>query len=207
MKVMQFVKMHKVISAVILVDVILIVAIVVLAVRKFTKTAVMDVSVTPNVAVVEVNGQEYGIGAYRMYPGEVTATIKADGFESKTVTLNLKARETTKVYDFLEATGDNANYYAKNANDAEALARVGGEMGAKLARILSIKKVLPIIEFNYGGLDSESTEIVVDQDLACDATFCLMVTGDRSAGHEKSQNMIREKGYNPEDYKIRYVEH
>lgn len=206
MQVVQFVKNHKVIVSAVVVDVILIVTIAVLGAIKASKTAVLDILLIPGVAVVEIDGEEYGTGAYRMRPGMMTATIKAEGFESKTVTLELKAGETTKVYDYLEATDDNANYYAKNANDAEALMRVGGETGAKLAKILSIAKVLPIIEFNYGGLDGESTEVVVDRDLTCDATFCLMVTGDKSAGHEKSQNMIREEEYNPEDYKIRYVE-
>lgn len=206
MQVVQFAKTHKVITGVVLVDLILLVTIVVLGVLKFTKTAVIDVLVAPATAVVEIDGRSYGTGAYRMYPGEVKATISAEGFEPKTVTLELKSGETTKIYDYLEPVADNTYFYAKNTADAEIMARVGGEEADKTVKILSIRDILPIIDFQYAGLDADSIEIVIDQDSVCDATFCLMVTGDTSAGHSKTLEMIREKGYNPEDYKIRYVE-
>ena len=61
---------------------------------------------------------------------------------------------------------------------------------------------MPIIEYKYGGLNGNSYEIVIDQDFNCEELFCLMVTGTNDK--DEIDSLVKSKGYNPMDYKIRY---
>ena len=168
-----------VIGGFILIDVVILIVLVVMYVMKVSKTAVLDVMLAPRTAKVMINGEEYMQGVYKMYPGTVQATIVADGFESKTIELNLTADEYTKVYDYLLPTADNATYYAKNEDDAKTLALIGGEEAQEILNSISILNVLPIIDFQYGGLYGESKEIVIDRYFDCDEYICLQVVGAR----------------------------
>ena len=201
MRVVQFFRMHKVVAGVVFVDLIIVIVLVALAIIKGMKTATVDILVAPSVATVEINGAKYGTGAYRLFPGEAEATISADGFETKTMALNLKAGETTKLYVYLNPNEDSLNYYARNSADAELLKKVGG---MDITKIISIQDILPITSRRYNETNGSMEGIVINQNLDCEEIFCLRVIGDSSNGHEWTRSLIKERGYNPDDYEIRY---
>lgn len=201
MAIMNSIKKHPIVSIVVAIDVVLVIVVGVFGLIKGLKTATIDVLLAPLKAKVVINGKEYETGAYRVNPGKVTATIVADGFKEKKVELELQADKTTKIYEYLEPLEDNLNYYANKESELKRLEKLGN---TDIVRVVSIKKYLPIIEFNYGGLNEASYELVITQDFDCDKIFCLRVTGDNSESHEYTKIILRQKGYNPDDYQIKY---
>ena len=184
------------------VDVIILVVFFTLYFLNVAKTAVLDILVAPINATVLIDGEIYSQGTYKTYPGETTAVISAEGFKDKVINLNLSSEETNKIYEFLVPEEGNLNYYAKNDDDMEILKKIGGDEAEKISKVVSIKNVLPIIEYRYGGLNGNSYEIVIDQDFNCEELFCLMVTGTNDK--DEIDSLVKSKGYNPMDYKIRY---
>lgn len=194
---------RRIVTGFIVIDVLVVIVLVVLWVMKINRTAVLDIVLAPGMATVNINGEKYLPGAYRVYPGQVTAEISAEGFETKTLELNLNAESTTKIYEYLMPTEDNLNYYATHNDDVELLARIGGEEAEEILKVISIKQILPIVDFHYEGLNGKSREIVISEAPECDKIFCLVARGDIS-NHTEVKNLIKEKGYNPEDYEIVY---
>lgn len=191
-----------IVGGIIAVDVIVLLVLGGFYVDKVQKTAVLDVALVPRTAVLKIGGDEFRQGVFNTYPGKVTAVISAQGFEDKIIELNLNSETTTKVHEFLTPTKDNMNYYAKNEDDFEAMQKIGGEEAQRISNLLSIRKVLPIINYQYNGLNNPSKEIIIDQDLSCEDVICLRVTGAGEDDIEEVETMIKNKGYNPEDYKI-----
>lgn len=187
------------------IDVVVLVVFVVLSVMKAMKTATVDINVVPSVAKVVINGQEYGNGAYKVYPGKVMAEISADGFVRKSVEVNLEADDVTRIIEYLMPNEDNISYYLDNVDDAEVLAKIGGDDAQKMLGMMAIKDVLPIVQFEYGGLNGTSREIAINMLQECNKIICLIVTGDNSENHSETRNIIKEKGFNPDDYEITYV--
>ncbi len=204
----NFFKLHPAAAAILIVDlivvIILIIIVVVKELGKNANSATIDVVLAPATAKVEINGTEYVAGPYGISPGEVTAVISADGFKTKTINLTLTSGFTTKIHDYLEPNDDNLNYYARDEASFSSLKSVGSEGSRKLVKTISIRDELPFTYFEYGGLDGESFEVTVNEDAVCDQTFCLLSIGDTTENHARTKKMIEEKGYNPDDYKIRY---
>lgn len=191
----------------IVMDVLILMVLLILLLVDGGKTAVVDVLLAPANAVVTINGESYSQGTYKTYPGKTVATISAEGFKEKNIELDLNADNTTIIHEYLMPDENNLDYYANNNDDAELLSRIGGEDAQKMLNLISIKDVLPIIDFQYGGLNGTSKEIMIDQDFKCAQYFCLMVTGDTGIDKKKVEELIKKKGYNPEDYSIRYELH
>lgn len=184
------------------VDVIAIVILMVLLILKANRNVVLDISLTPSKAKISINGTEYMSGAYKTYPNEkVEAVISMEGFVSKTIEVELKANETTRIHEYLMPDESNLNYYAQNLGEAENLKLFKDDQVQELLKILSIKEILPITSSENETLG----KIVINEFFGCDWYFCLAVTGNFE---DKGQvdTLIEQKGYNPKDYKIRYEE-
>lgn len=195
-----------IIGSIIAIDVVALVVLLVLFIINVGKTAVMDVKLVPMNARLLIGSDEYYTGVYKMNPGVVTARIMAEGFEEKEIEIELTSDKYTRVYEYLIPVAENMNYYANNGDDIALLQEIGGAEVQEMMKKMSIKSVLPLINFEYGGLYGASREIVVDQDYDnCDDYICLFVTGASEAEKSKVNAMISEAGYNAEDYKIRYA--
>ena len=186
------------------IDIVALIIFIVLAIQKALKTAVVDIEITPSIAKVQIGGESFMPGAYRTYPGKYMATISAEGFQSKTVEVDLNDASTTKIYDYLLPNDDNLNYYARNNDDFELLKQFDDEEAKKIVDIVSIKSVLPMTRFKYGGLNGKSSETTISEMVDCSTYFCLIAIGDLGENNSIVKEMIKEKGYNPEDYEIKY---
>lgn len=208
MRIAELLKSRFVVAGFVLVDAALIVSIVFLGILKFQKKAVLDIKISPMIAKVVIDGKEYQDGLHELNPGSVVALVSADGFEPISVKLDLDVTHITKMYVYLVPNEDNLNYYFRNPNEYERLQFIGGEYAERVARIFSIVQELPMINFEYGGLNGVSTEIIVDKSVkTCSKYYCLMSTGDKSVGHIKTRDLIMAKGYDPDDYGVWYVTH
>lgn len=197
-------KKRSVIIGIIIIDIVVVVVLAAIALINASKTAVMDVVLVPKTAVLRIENDEFRQGVYKMFPGKVSGVISAEGFEDKIIEIDLNSETTTKVYEYLIPIAENKTYYAKNQDDFDAMKKIGGEEAQKISNLISIREVLPIIKYEYAGLTGESREIIINQDLTCDDYYCLGVTGVTEEEKDIVEAMIKDRGYNPEDYIINY---
>ena len=187
-----------------IVDVMVLAIFIVLAILKANKTAVLDISLTPSTAKISINGSDYMSGVFKVYPNEkVEATITADGFEPKTVEVELKANEIARIREYLIPDENNLNYYASNPDDATGLEMFEDSDAKKIVKILSIRDILPITDFQYGGLNGVSREVTINEFEDCNAYLCLQAIGNFDT-EKQVDDLIVAKGYNPKDYEIKY---
>ena len=134
---------------------------------------------------------------------KMNATIRAEGFDDKTIEVELTANETTRIRVYLMPSEGNLNYYAKNSDEAEKLATFNDEWVQKMTRLLAIQEILPITDFKYGGLNGKSSEIVINEISDCKAYLCLQAIGNFDT-ESQVDDLIVAKGFNPKDYEIKY---
>ncbi len=188
----------------VILDAVALVVLITLAIMKANRTAVLDISLVPSIAKISIGGTDFMSGAHKTYPSEkVEAMISADGFVSKTIEVELGANKTTRIHEFLMPEENNLNYYAKNPEEAAGLVVFSDEVAKNLVRVLSIQKVLPITDFQYGGLNGKSREVAVSELYDCDVYLCLQAIGNFET-EKQVDDLIMAKGFNPKDYKIKY---
>lgn len=203
-----FVK-HKIISGILLLDFLIIIVLIVTFSIKNAKNAVIDIVVVPEIATVKIGNSTYNNGTFKVFGGSYNVVVAADGFEQKELTINLNNRETTKLYVFLEPEEKNINYYAKNFNwnDYKNLRIINDEEANKLYNILSINDKLPIEYYEYNKLNGQaekSITIRAANDDDCNSYYCLEALMALTDDKQLVQKAIDSKGFNADDYAIKY---
>lgn len=191
--------------------IILIVIVIFLFIVDSQKTASVDILVAPSFAKVEINGKKYkSKTTTRVKPGEATAVISADGFESQEINLTFEKDVETKVYVILNPTTGNADFYKNNPTEAnlaqrisEALVRINADLYLKEHPIIN---VLPIIVTDYNQETNTWLEYRIDygEFQECATDFCLKITDTTGGNYNRAIEKIREKGFNPDDYEFIY---
>lgn len=115
--------------------------------------AKVNIVVAPSIAKVKIDGGEYNsTGEFRIKPGEYEAEIYADGFISKSVNITAVKDETVNLYEYLDPTDENANWYNEHDSDADTRSAIilvkADEANRKLAEENPIINVLPV-EIEY----------------------------------------------------------
>ncbi len=138
-----------------------------------------------------------------MAPKDVEVVISADGFKKKTTTLKMEEETISGLTYLLEP--ENPHYWAEHPEEIHALEKVNTEEALKIIDIIKIKDKLPIVKYKYGGRDKESEEtVIMNMDTNCRNLICLKVTSNAEDVKGTAEEMIRDKGFNPEDYEIIY---
>lgn len=207
MRVVDFLRTHKIVFGVIVFDLLLIIGLLVAVLIKMTKTAIISVNLVPNTAVAEVGGGSYQTGNYRIRPGNYNVKVKADGFITKEFEINPEDNATTKMSVFLVPAEDNLNYYAQNMVNYESMGMMKDEEAQRYYKILSIEQVLPI---NYNDYNTNTGElnravtIMSDNGENCKAIYCLKAILTLTDSKDWVKKIIKEKGFDSEDYEIIY---
>ena len=81
------------------------------------------------------------------------------------------------------------------------------ELSNSLYEQYPILNILPIIYANYDE-NWNYTEFRIDGAISaeCDNEFCIKISDTTGGNYETALDLIRQKGYNPSDYKIFYTE-
>lgn len=175
------------------------------------KTATLDILVAPSFAKVEIRNKKYVSTAnIRLKPGEVTAYVTAQGFETEEVILNLTKNEEAQIYLSLNPTDENADFYVNNPEEADLVQRINERL-VNINANLYIKEhpivnILPINIVEYNQQNNLWTEYRIDygEFSNCKTNFCLKITDTTGGNYEKALDQIRNKGFNPDDYEIIY---
>lgn len=187
----------------IILDLLIVAGIVALAFQKNKKEAILNVNITPSNAVVKIGEEEYGNGVFELSPQKVTATISAEGFKTETMELSLEEESITEISKYLEP--ESPHYWAEHMNEAVMLESMNSEEAKRIYAILDLKNSLPLTNYKYRGRYEASEETtIVEKTSDCDAILCLFVKSNAVDGLEKAKALIKEKGFNPDDYEIEY---
>lgn len=130
-------------------------------------SARVNVMVAPSIATVKIGDNTYSaFGEHSLQPGEYTVEVSADGFETKTGKLVMKADETVKLNLYLDSNSpETADWYEKNSGDALIVGEIqNNEMLEKVDEIMQREPVLsslPLTVEYYSDDLSEYTKYVL----------------------------------------------
>lgn len=208
MEIVNFIKEHPYKCFFIPLDLVLVAVIIFLGIKHFSKITIMDIDVAPYSATVTINGKEIDSnkGVKVIELGTNRIEVSADGFKTKIIDLDVPEDSIAKVNIYLEPSDADSDYYVKHPADFVLAKEIGGEYVERIESLTSIRSILPIIKYQYGGLYGKSSEIVIDEDVvSCGKIFCLLVTGNSGSDHSLVANLLSEKNYDINNYGVRYA--
>lgn len=205
------IKLHPIISASIVIDVILAIALIVGIYNNTGMTATVDILTSPSNAKVKLLGHTYRSGgAFNVKPGKYRAKVTAKGFKTKYVDIELTKDQTTKLYTILENKKTGYKYYIDNAEESKNFKKIIGfeaEKNPELKKYTILEK-LPFSRFYKSNTyrDEEFT-ILSDPREDCEDFPCLQINGKDMSKEEAKKlasELMSENGFNIDDYEIIY---
>lgn len=214
------------VRAILIIDVLAIIAIVGVIVWNATKNSTINFNVTPIGAKIQIDGQgEYYNGSYQIHPGTHEITISHDSLTTKTFTLDLQPGYSTTLVAFLSNNGDFDFYTLKgNYGSFQKLAEIAAASNnlttdqdtsayqfiADYQQAYSLwQNNLPIEYSDYGPADGGWTKldkgvtIRTSSDDDCQLTLCINAIYIGASIDFVNQLLI-DNGFNLEDYEIKY---
>ena len=209
---LELFRRHKIISAAIALNVIAILVVVLLIVVHRTKTVSIDIYVAPSDAIIELNGKKYdNFSSYNLMPGEYHVSISMDGMKTKEYDLALENDGFARIWEYLVDDNDSLDYYLKNPDEISILTKFSDDEEVKKVieyydKVVSIRDALPLEYYDRSDPDnSVGVFVEEDTDECANKILCLVIYGGEK-NRDIALNLIREAGYNPDDYGIRFEE-
>lgn len=183
---------------------------------KVNKNTYLTLSFAPTDATLTINGTDYRTGTYEFKPGKYTGELHYEGFNTKTIEVDVKSREVTTVTEYLVNKELGMVYYEKHAADIEVLRHISDDKDvnsflASYDQKHSLMKFLPL----DASFDNRAASGFPGQDLVsvkikdgtmhkkCEGTLCLVVVG-KKIDNNKVKSVLLEKGYKIENYEVIY---
>ena len=208
MRVLSIIRRHPLAAATIAIDLVLIIILIYSISININKTATIDILVAPSTAKVHIKGHTYTNGSYHVQPGDFTAKITAEGFETKTVNISASENAITKVYVYLENSKNGMTFYAENESESDILATIIGDNKEDSSYRYAIIGHLPLTYKNKTTLTNDGESLTVLQKIDnCNNHPCLQVYNSGMSSEKVAQitaELIRTAGFNPDDYDIVY---
>ncbi|MBR3157309.1 hypothetical protein IKF20_02695 [Candidatus Saccharibacteria bacterium] len=208
----SFVARHKIVSLIVFLNVVAILVTILVLVIHSAKTATVNIYVAPSEAVIELNGRSYSnFESYNLIPGDYHAKISMEGMQTKEFDFELYEGEFKRIKDYLLDENGGFDYYLKNPDDISVLAQATDDESVhafidEFEAMASILNKLPL-EY-YDRSDPEKpigVYIEQSEDTCMEKAICLVVYGGEK-NREIALELIREAGYNPDDYEITFDE-
>ena len=206
----DYVRRHKLLSIAIILNIIAILIVVLFVVIHKSKTAVVDIYVVPSEAVVELNGKKFdNFASHNLAPGDYHVKISMEGMQTQEYDLTLGDDEFARIWKYLVSNDRGLDYYLDNPDELLFLRKFSDDKDAKSLveyydKVVSIRDVLPL-EY-YERFDSANmVGVFVEEDMGeCEnELLCLVVYGGER-NRDIALDLIREAGYEPDNYKIRF---
>ncbi len=209
---LELIRRHKIISAAIALNVIAILVVVLLIVVHRAKTVSIDIYVAPSDAIIELNGKKYdNFASYNLMPGEYHVSISMDGMKTKEYDLALENDGFARIWEYLVDDDGSLNYYLENPDEISILTKFSDDEEVKKVieyydKVVSIRDALPLEYYDRSDPDN-SVGVFVEEDMneCVDKILCLVIYGGEK-NRDIALGLIKEAGYNPDDYGIRFEE-
>ncbi len=209
---LELIRRHKIISAVVALNVIAVLVVILLVVIHRAKTVSIDVYVAPSEATIELNGKKFdNFASYNLMPGEYHVSISMDGMKTKEYDLALENDGFARIWEYLVDDNDSLDYYLKNPDEISILTKFSDDEEVKKVieyydKVVSIRDALPLEYYDRSDPDN-SVGVFVEEDTneCINKILCLVIYGgEKNRGI--ALGLIKEAGYNPDDYGIRFEE-
>ena len=211
---LSFVRNHKVISIVIAVNLVAVMVLVIAFIIHNSKTATIDILVAPENATIEINGKSYeNYQSYDLTPGDYTAVISMEYMQTREVNFTLGEGDFYRLHTYLLSQDGSFEYYEYNHNDEQLLEKIATkddkEAQAFIERYKQLYSITEVLPFEYSvraeDNNGEVISISVHQyDGACFDIVCLEISDYTGKNHDMAIQMIKDAGYNPDDYTVTY---
>lgn len=210
---LNYIKQHKIATLVVLnlVAVAIVAAVIII---HLTKTAVIDILVTPKDATITLNGKRYdNQKQHDILPGNYHVKITMDNMQTKEFDITLEKNGFVRISDYLLDTNGSFDYYLTHSMDAAILTKVvkdddelAKSFVAEYEKITNITDILP---FNYDAYTddySEYTQYSIYQDIRddCDKAVCLIIEDNTGGNEQIAKDKLKELGYDLNNYSITY---
>ncbi len=171
-------------------------------------TAELDILVVPTDAKILINGEEYQNGTYDgMKAGIYDVNISRAGFDDKTMQIELKSNEKTKLYLLLSDKDGQYKYSDEENNLIAVIDEYETEkMAEDYVKKYPIMKVLPIEVEKYNDEMTEYINYRIDGGRFddCKSEFCIQITDVTGGNYQNAVEVVRQKGYNLDEYEVVY---
>ena len=218
MRIVGFLREHRIVAGVVLVNLAIVIVILVMMIMKAGRTATVDILTVPSVAKVKIDGAEYESGAYKIRPGDYEATVTAEGFVTKTVPVAARSGEITKLWVYLVPEVGGFDWYTlkDNYDEFEQLARIVSSEGEAIDEkdeavktfVLEYNKnlelydnILPIVlvereDVDLGGYVSDIVSISREDDMeSCVRYICISAYASGDNELERIEDVLKENGF------------
>lgn len=190
---------------------VLVVFIIFLAITNSRKSSTLHTIIAPSFATLTINNKTYHPNQdHRLEPGNYQVKITADGFQEKSLQIELSPNQTTNLYQYLTPNDHDISWYYQNSKEAELFSQVTDAMANQQAdqyrEQYPIVSLLPIsvVEVDKETYTMKEYRIDVGKFTDCKTDFCLKITDMTGGNQTAAYDKLRENGYNPDDYEIIY---
>lgn len=206
----SFIARHKLAFLLAFLNVVAVLVVILIIMFHNAKTATIDVYVAPSEAVIELNGQRYdNFQQYDILPGDYHVEISMEDMQTKEFDFSIADGEFKRIWTYLLDAGGGFDYYLENPDEILNLAEVVDDEESKkfieeYERITSILDKLPLEYYDRSDpVNSIGVYIEQSNETCEDAVICLVVYGGER-NREIALRLIREAGYDPNDYGLSF---
>lgn len=208
-----------------IIDVVILITLILTLVWQSTKISTINLNIVPSDSTISINGKTgYSNGQYSITPGTYELAISHEGLETKTLTVDIPQRYVVSVSTFLSDTDKTFDFYKlrKNLSSFNNLKEIASsennlttDHDASAEEFIQkfqtsytdFTTKLPI-EYResagYGYTLSIQKNITLEAAYDCEFTLCIRALAAGTESKEFVNNLLQEKGINPEDFEIEY---
>lgn len=211
----NFIRRHKLLSLLLFLNVVAVLVAVLVIVIHNSKTATVDILVAPMDSVIELNGAKYeNMQSHNVAPGDYHVKISMEGMQTKEFEISVENDGFVRIWTYLLDAEGGFEYYMNHPDDAMILKDVADDEARvwfdEYSKIQGIQGVLPLTFSNT--FEENATEIVSisvnwgSGDECNERVYCLIIHDYTGKNTEKALSMIRDAGYDPNDYELVFEE-
>ena len=211
----NFIKRHKALSLLLFLNVVAVLIAILIIVIHNSKTATVDIMVTPYDAVVELNGARYeNMRSHNIVPGDYHVKISMEGMQTKEYDFSIERDGFVRIWNYLLDANGGFDYYLIHPDDEAILENIVNENDKAAQKFITeykqkiaIVNVLPVVFDAYTDNFSHYTRYNIKIDDSrddCSKIACLIIEDNTGGNEQAAIGKIKELGYNPDDYEIEY---
>ena len=208
---MNWIKKHPLLFGGIVFNIILLLILLIIFLNQNSKTALIDVLITPTDSEITLDGQTLeNFKTQQITPGDHMVKIKKDGLKTKEFSIKTEENKTTQLHTYLISEDNNLEYYKNNFKDGELLLKVCDKNIEKFCSDLKTSsdflKKLPIKYANFSADYKEYQEYTIRQssDAQCSNIFCLEINDVNGTNYNNAIQIIKDNNADPDFFKILY---
>ena len=187
----------------------LLLAIIIITIISSSRSAILTILTVPSDATITINNQEFLSGTYKFFPGEITAKITKDGFDTKEISLALEANANNRLFVYLTKDGE-LSYIQDNSTDFETLRQISNisddeylnSFVKKYDDEQALKNFLPIYYEDMENLQFFS--IFYETEKCTEHSYCLLISDVIEGNRTFATNLLKKYGYSSPEYEIIY---